>query len=535
VKGWLRRNRLVLVAGLAAALPVIVSTVHAASAGWLPLGDDAIIAVRSYDVLSTHPPLLGPYSTSSMVIGHPVLSPGPLLFWLFALPVRLGELAPAITMGIVNVGAVVGIVALARRRGGQPMMLATAAATAAMCGSLDAPVLHDLWGPSATLLPFTLLIFLAWSVACGEYRLLPITVLVSSFTVQSHLTYILPGAVLLAVAAGFLIASRPRVPRRWLVATLAVVVVCWILPVAEEAVHRPGNVERIVQAGTAGKQTFGVASGWHSVVRAVGTPPWWLKPPRAPFTRIAEVIEPPTALSTATAIVVLLALAGVALAAFRSRRRELAAGALLALGLVVSLFAVTASTPSGGPLFAVISYTIWWASPAGMFAWLALGFGAVTLLLRRARRLRTALARWAPAAGFAMVLVVGVLVAAGEKRDRLEGLFGPARAIADRAVAGAPRSGTVFITGDPGEVTTDLQGALAYALRDHGIPFVVSSLPGIGTRYDPARTAAGTVLTVTSRPPPGGVRVIAHEVVENVPADAPPGRRTVYVTLAPAR
>jgi hypothetical protein len=78
-----------------------------------PLGDDAIIAC-AHDVLSTHPPLLGPYSTSSMVIGHPVLSPGPLLFWLFALPVRFGELAPAITMGIVNVCAVV---ASSRSRG----------------------------------------------------------------------------------------------------------------------------------------------------------------------------------------------------------------------------------------------------------------------------------------------------------------------------------------------------------------------------------------------------------------------------------
>jgi hypothetical protein len=66
----------VLLAGLAAALPVIVATIRAAANGWVPLGDDAIIVVRSYDVLSSHPPLLGPYSTSSQLIGHPVLSPG---------------------------------------------------------------------------------------------------------------------------------------------------------------------------------------------------------------------------------------------------------------------------------------------------------------------------------------------------------------------------------------------------------------------------------------------------------------------------
>src|SRR3954453_759921 len=68
---WLRRHALGLATGLAAALPVIVSTVHAVSAGWLPLGDDAIIAVRALDVFSTHPPLLGQYSVASSVIGEP--------------------------------------------------------------------------------------------------------------------------------------------------------------------------------------------------------------------------------------------------------------------------------------------------------------------------------------------------------------------------------------------------------------------------------------------------------------------------------
>src|SRR3954470_21380845 len=105
--GWLARNRLVLAVGLAASLPVIVSAIEAVSAGWLPLGDDAITAVRAYDVLSTHSPALGPISTSSLLIGHPVLSPGPMLFWLLSLPVRFGPAAPAIAIAIVNVACVI--------------------------------------------------------------------------------------------------------------------------------------------------------------------------------------------------------------------------------------------------------------------------------------------------------------------------------------------------------------------------------------------------------------------------------------------
>src|SRR3954471_10157082 len=174
---WFKRNRLVLATGAAASVPVVVSTANAVSAGWLPLGDDAITAVRSYDVLSTHPPLLGPISTSSLLIGHPVLSPGPMLFWLLALPVRLGALGPAIAIGLVDVACVIGVVGLAHRRGGQALMFATGATVAAMTASLDSFVWHDQWGPAATLLPFTLLLFLAWSVGSGEYRLLPLMVL----------------------------------------------------------------------------------------------------------------------------------------------------------------------------------------------------------------------------------------------------------------------------------------------------------------------------------------------------------------------
>jgi hypothetical protein len=541
----LRRNRLVLLTGLAAALPVIVATIRAAGAGWVPLGDDAIIVVRAYDVLSTHPPLLGPYSTSSQLIGHPVLSPGPLLFWLLALPARLGSLGPPIAMGLVNTAIVVGVVALARRRGGTPFMLATAAALAAMCGSLDTPVWYGVWGPSAAILPFTLLLFLAWSLACGEYRLLPLTALVASFTVQAHLTYVLPGAAVLGVTLAFFLTSRPQIPRKWLLGTLAVVIVCWSFPLAEEAVRRPGNFERIAQAATADSQRYGAAAGWHSVVRAIGLPPWWLRAPRAPFSRVTDVNTTPSALSIASAALVLALLAVAAAAALRSGRRELAAAALMALALMAALLLVTASTPSSQNLFAVIAYTLWWAAPAGMFAWLVLGYAAAVLLRgRRPFEVLERLAVPAAAAGLLAVVAVGALVALAERPDRLERAFDPAGTIVDRVRAAAPTGHTVFITGSATEMGEDLLGSVAYGLRRSGIPFVVSTLPGIGTRYDPARHPHDSVLTVDERRPgagplphpvPAGAREIARVTLAGVPADAPPdqrGTRAVVVTFA---
>src|SRR5450759_1562087 len=82
---------LTLVAGLGAALPVIVSTIRGLHEGATPTGDRAIIATRAYDVFSTHTPLVGQFSASSVLYKHVIHSLGPLLYWLLALPARFGS------------------------------------------------------------------------------------------------------------------------------------------------------------------------------------------------------------------------------------------------------------------------------------------------------------------------------------------------------------------------------------------------------------------------------------------------------------
>ncbi len=206
---------LTLAAGLAAAIPVIAATVKAVHAGWVPIADRGIIATRAHDVLTSHPPLVGQYTLAGEVTGRVTHSLGPMLFWLLALPAHYGsDAGMTVTMGAVNTLCILGCVALARRRGGRALMVMTALAIALMCQSLAAEAFHDIWNPSAGLLPFTLLIFLCWSLACGEYRLLPLTVLVASFVVQTHLTYLPPTLALLAVGLGGLAAEWSARRRR---------------------------------------------------------------------------------------------------------------------------------------------------------------------------------------------------------------------------------------------------------------------------------------------------------------------------------
>ena len=63
-----------------------------------------------------------------------------------------------------------------------------------MLASLPAAAYSDVWNPSVPLLSLLLLIFLAWSLGCGEHRLLPVTVLVASFVAATHLSYLPPAA-----------------------------------------------------------------------------------------------------------------------------------------------------------------------------------------------------------------------------------------------------------------------------------------------------------------------------------------------------
>src|SRR5437773_2577598 len=83
-------------------------------------------------------------------------------------------------------------------------------ALALMCRSLPAETLHDIWNPSAGVMPFTLLIFVCWSLACGDHWLLPPAILLASFASQAELTFLLPSVLLLAVGAAGLIATRGR-------------------------------------------------------------------------------------------------------------------------------------------------------------------------------------------------------------------------------------------------------------------------------------------------------------------------------------
>ena len=103
-------DRLLLGAWLLAVLPVVVAAVRAVRRGWIPMGDDALMSIRAHDVFTAHPPLLGTWSSASLEAGVDLNHPGPLLFDILAVPVRVFGPRAGVAVGVmlVNVASKCG-------------------------------------------------------------------------------------------------------------------------------------------------------------------------------------------------------------------------------------------------------------------------------------------------------------------------------------------------------------------------------------------------------------------------------------------
>jgi hypothetical protein len=410
-----------------------------------------------------------------------------MLYWLVALPSRFGSPAAiTITMGAVNTLAIVGCIAIANRRGGRVLMFAAAVAIAFMCRSLAAETFHDEWNASSGLFPLTLLIFSAWSVGCGEPRLLPLAVLLASFVAQAHLAYAAPALALMLVAVGGLAATR--IARRqggrsllvWVLAAVLVAGVCWTPTVVDEIGHHPGNLTRLVQVARQRKDTVGAAVGRNAVVRAIGFPrPWWTYVPRSRYERKFDVRATPSSLRRNTAIAVLAALALVAAAGLVRGRADLTVAAVIALALCAALAFDAASTPTPRVMAATLGYTMWWGSQVGMWAWLTLAWAAWLATVWAARRLPVGAPRVPRAAtaaapiaaallGLGATAVVARASAATESPDEHVALYRPIASLAARLDRRIAPGRTVFLQGSLDVSPMPVRAALRYFLTRHG-------------------------------------------------------------------
>jgi hypothetical protein len=426
-RGWL--------ALVVALVPLVTAAVRTIRSGWVPVGDAALIAVRSHDVLGGGElPLIGMWSAKSMEIGLLMNHPGPLFFDALALPAAVvgGSAGQVVGATLVNAAATVGIFLVARRQAGPAVAATAVAVAAALAWSMGSAVLAEPWTATTILLPFLCFVLTVWALACGDAVCLPWAALLGSFVLQANLGYVpfvpvLLGFGVLALAGhawprqGSGEPHESEVPRplgarrvrRSLAWTGAVLALCWAQPLVEQLTGGgEGNLVRLAR-GLRQPPTGSVDIGrsLSTFAKVVALPPWWGRPSFAsafPFTAFGNPLPP-----VAHAVVGLAVLAGLLAWAFHgaARRRDRAVVALLATALV--LLAVALSTAIATPVseFGTIAYRLRWLWPVGAFVTFALVTAlVVTPATTRARRVAGEGPGEGPGAGrWPVVAVTGVV------------------------------------------------------------------------------------------------------------------------------
>ena len=400
---------------LAVNVPIMMATARALARGWQPLSDNGILLVRARDVGTSNHPLLGTWTSASIVVGEELNNPGPLYVDVIAPAVRL--LGPwvglAVGVMLVNMAASTLAVVAARRISGVETMVAVALATVALQFALGSELLFDVWQPNALVLPFFAFLVVVTVLATGDLAMAPWVVGLGSLVVQTHMSHVVIVAWLTlagAALAFFNLRQRGERPawRRPAALTAAVVVLAWIQPLIEQVAGTgEGNLSRIAgAAGSGDTATYGGRLATRLVGQVI-TGPW--------FTRSSYGSGVPTALidgdvdglpsfaaAAAAVALLLVALSGLAVVAWRSHRTNLATMLSVAGLALAGVTAAVATSPVS--ILGVAAHQMRWLWPVS-----ALVTAALLSAVLAAVRTRRALAGPALAAVAAVAVAVAAI------------------------------------------------------------------------------------------------------------------------------
>lgn len=529
--------RPLVAAGLAAAVvaPVVVAVVAAWGRPWVPSGDWAMLALGTADTFTADTRWVGPYSREGW--SHP----GPLLFWLGAVPWRLAGGATWTLMVLaatVNAVSVAGTLWLAWRRGALALLAIVAVAVAWMLASVETGMAADPWNAWVTVLPTALFVMAVAQMVDGDRVGLPIAVVSGSFIAHSHIAYVPLVVVAGGVAVGWALWRRV-LPWRWLVvAGLVPAALLWLAPVGEQLVGN-GNLGAIVAGfGSDADQPAGIARAADTVARQLAWGGPWMggDEPQSPSDGAIEG-------GPLSGLVAAVAVFGAAAGAARWRRQwsALRLQAMVAVVVAVGFVAVSRIT---GPVFDYLIRwwwplaALWWAS-AGWSLWRA---GADLVAERLGASSSGTSRRVATIATAVLVVAAAVVVLPTSWRtatavadygnpgsDLEEGVIAGREAVTE-ALAGRDRDATEVEVHAAGDRAGWFADAIGVQLVLDGWDVAVSANPVSEAKWGTRRVVddAGLVHVAGRDPTAAPQRAAVWVVRPGSPAAVPPGAIEVY-------
>ncbi len=346
-------------------LPVIVELLR----GWRALQDDASVSLRSYQVLSLHPPLVGQLSGSSYGTGHILYDPGPLQFFLLALPVHIDPLQGALWGAALVSGLVLSLAVEALWRTGHWVGCGVVALVVLdLAWVLPELFSHPVWNPYFAI-PFLLTsMVLAFVVATGSLSWWPWLVFTTSVAVQSEVFFLGFALALLIVPPCLgVIRSRPK-GHRWLVGGAIVGAVCWLPTALQEVFGNPGNLSLLLTAHRS--SAVGTSYGLNILEFAGAPRPIWTLPSPILYARLGG--------GTSVAGLLLFVIAAtVAFFAWKFKYYDLATLGLISVLLSLCTLVTFASIPANlVQRIAYLDRVLWLV---GTLEWVVLIWAAVLI------------------------------------------------------------------------------------------------------------------------------------------------------------
>jgi hypothetical protein len=380
-----------------------------------PTGDTAMLEL--YTRHATHGVwALGPYSQFGW--NHP----GPLFFYLLA-PLYLfsGEKTIALHAGAfaINLLSVSAIVFVLLRYAAPAISCVAAAAMGLYLYQL--PIISSFWNPHIVILPAAAFLVLCTAVAARQAWALPVAVLIGSFLVQTHASLAPYVLVLASAALAAALWPMPTAPRdrsllSWIAASTGLLLLLWLLPIAEQLSQSPGNITRMLQF-------FGSPSPGQELKTALAV---WGDTINALFKRTVELpmgspLAIPADAGTLPIVCAALQLLLLAVACMDAHRRQQRFDAVLAAAGILASLTVLWSLTQVKSLIG--DYMVFWLSAIGVLNWAVIAGIAMTRL--GGVKLHT-LFEWTAVGASALVMWTFVHLGSTEmRRARRSGIVPP--------------------------------------------------------------------------------------------------------------